>query len=160
MLVLLAPLLASLVTAPQPLHPSLETDRTAWIFSTITQSEWCPAGNVMLDLRSGRYALTPGAARSVCNDPNLQRSVTHGTLRGERLAALRRAYRRVLSEGLESETCRNGGRPEEIYISTGGVPILVITTGAFTFSAPEELGCWTEAADAFHHLLDRQFGAD
>src|SRR5258708_28858776 len=90
---------------------TLGVGQTAWVFSTVGQSEWCPAGNVMLDLRTGRYSLTPRAPRGVCNDPKLERPVTHGTLAGGQLASARSAYLRAVSEGLKSSACRNGRHP-------------------------------------------------
>jgi len=70
---------------------------------------------------------------------------------------LRAAYLRVLSEGLESELCREGGRPRDLIISNGGTPILALTSGWATSSAPDDLSCWSEAATALHDALDRVF---
>jgi hypothetical protein len=80
-----------------------------------------------------------------------------GTLRAERLEAVRAAYLRVLTEGLVKPVCRDGGRPEEIVISNGGTPVLVLTTGSETKSAPDSLTCWSEAASALSNALDRIF---
>jgi hypothetical protein len=152
-------LLASLISTAQLAIPSpkVALGRTAWIFLTVGQSEWCPAGNVMLDLRTGSYALTPRAQRSVCNDANLERPVIHGRLVGEQLAAARSAYLRVLSEGLESPVCRSGRRPNYIVISNGGPQILLVANGSSSISAPDDLTCWSEAATALHDALDRVF---
>lgn len=61
------------------------------IFATVGHSEWCPAGNVRIDLRTGDYALTPRAARAVCRDPKLVRPIEHGQVDAERLSAIREA---------------------------------------------------------------------
>src|SRR5262249_2374476 len=87
------------------------TSQTAWVFATVGHSEWCPAGNVWLDLKSGKYAFTPRAARSVCNDATLERPVMQRRFVGGQLAAIRSAYARALSEGLENPACRDGGQP-------------------------------------------------
>jgi hypothetical protein len=142
---------------PAPAQPTPTIGRTAWVFSTIDNSEWCPAGNVRLDLRTGRYELTHGASRLVCGDRNLQRPVTSGTLAAPRLADLRAAYLRVLSEGLEDPVCRDGGRPARIVIGNGGKTILVVASGSRTVSPPENRSCWSEAATALHNQLGRQF---
>ena len=151
--------LAVLLAAAQPTEPAAPPalGRTAWIFGTISHSEWCPAAPVRLDLRSGRYELTLKARRPRCVDPRLERPVRTGTLDGSRLAALRSAYLRVFEEGLEKPICREGGRPEEIIVSNGGTPILVLATGWRTVSAGDDLSCWSEAASALHELLDETF---
>ena len=53
--------------------------------------------------------------------------------------------------------CRNGGRPDRIITGNSGTPVLVLTTGAYTESAPHELTCWSEAAMALHGVLDELF---
>ena len=134
--------------------------RTAWLFSTVGHSEWCPAGNVTVDLRTGRYSLTKRAARRVCGQPMLERPVTKGTLDGRRLTSVRAAYMRVLTDGLESEVCREGRRPDTIVISNGGTPTLLLVTGAFTATAPDNLACWSDAANTLHDVLDHIFAAE
>jgi hypothetical protein len=154
-------LIAALAAASQSAPPA-ETafpHRTAWIVSTVGHSEWCPAGNVRLDLTSGRYALTARAARRVCNDAGLERPVTMGTLDAERLAAVRAAYLRVLAEGVETPACEEGGRPERIIVSNGGAQILVLATGAEQRAAPDDLSCWSDAALALHDTVDEAFSS-
>jgi len=132
--------------------------RTEWVVATVGHSEWCPAGNVRLDLRTGRYALTPRAPRRVCGDVGLERPVIMGRLRAERLEAVRAAYRRVLAQGVENPICRHGRRPDTIIISNGGTPILLVATGATMVSAPNDQSCWGKATTALHDLLDETFG--
>jgi len=67
------------------------------------------------------------------------------------------AYLRLLNEGFENDVCREGGNPETIIVNDGGTPILVLTTGSQTASAPDDLSCWSEAANALHDVLDRVF---
>ena len=154
-------LLAAFLAAGQPAPPpgTVALGHTAWIFSTVGHSEWCPPGNVRLDLRTGHYAFTDRAPRQTCNEARLERSVSMGTLGAERLAAVRVAYLRVLAEGFTNPVCREGGRPDTIIVSNGGTPILVLATGADTVSAPDALTCWSEAASALHDLLDDSFGS-
>ena len=149
---------AALLAVAQP-APSATLGRTAWIFSTIDHSEFCSAGNVKLDLLSGRYELTNGAPRKLCGDANLERPIKTGQLGVGQLETLRTAYLRVLNEGFESDACRDGKHPEHIIVSNGGTPILVVTTGRFSAVAPEDLTCWTDAANDFHDLLDKTFGS-
>jgi hypothetical protein len=75
------------------------------------------------------------------------------------LGRLRAAFLRVMTEGFEDPACREGRKPEHIIISNGGTPILVMTTGSGSGSAPDDLGCWSEAATALHGALDDAFGA-
>ena len=155
-------LLAAFIAAGQPAPPAeaFGPGRTAWIFSTVGQSEWCPAGNVRLDLRTGEYAFTATAAREVCYDSDLERPVTTGTLGADDLAAVRAAYSLAQADGLEQPVCRDGGRPERLIISNGGPHILLVASGAITMSAPDDLSCWSDAALALHDLLDEEFASE
>jgi hypothetical protein len=157
MLTMLAALAAAAQQAPPANAASL--GQTAWIFSTIDHSEFCPAGNVKLDLRSGRYEPIQGAARKICDEANLERPVKSGKLGANQLARIQEAYLRVLNEGFESKACRNGEKLDHIIVSNGGTPILVLTTGNFSAIAPENLTCWSDSANAFHKLLGKTFGS-
>jgi hypothetical protein len=147
-------LMALVQTPAQP----VALDRTAWVFSTIGQSEFCNPGYVKLDLRTGRYTLTVRAARRLCDQPDLDRPVKSGRLPDESLARVRAAYQQVIAEGLETPVCREGGKPQDIVISNGGTLILVVATGSAVGSAPDDLGCWSKAATALHDALDEAFG--
>ena len=151
--------LAALLAVSQPVPPAYrpELGRTAWLVATVQQSEFCPAGNVRLDLRTGRYEFTAGVRRPTCLTPRLERRVRTGTLSAGQLAPIRAAFLRVLAEGLENSACRNNEPVEEIIVNNGGTPIMVLTTGAFTAAAPQMLHCWTDAANALHDRLDNTF---
>ncbi|MGZ9100424.1 MAG: hypothetical protein ACXW3O_12035 [Brevundimonas sp.] len=129
--------------------------RTAVVLGTVGQSEWCPAGNVRVDLETGEYALTARAPRAVCQDLDLERPIVEGRLDGSRLRALQQAFQRTITDGLND--CRGGRHPDEIIISNGGLRVLVVTHGRATDAAPTDLSCWTEAARALHDLLDETF---
>lgn len=128
---------------------------TAVIFGTVGQSEWCPAGNVRVDLRTGIYALTARAPRDVCQDLDLERPVVEGRLDATRLRALKQAFQRTITDGLND--CRGGRRPDDMIFSNGGLHILLVTDGRATDAAPSDLSCWTEAAWAMHNLLAETF---
>jgi len=154
-------LLAALLLAGQePVAAAdKEFDRTGWIFSTVAHSEWCPAGNVRLDLRSGAYILTVRASRGTCSEPGLERPVRQGILDREALTALRAGFLRVEKEGFETHRCRHG-KPHDLYIvNNGGTPTLVVSNGAGTGVAPNNLTCWNDAANDLHALLDETFSA-
>ena len=135
--------------------------RTAWIFATIGHSEFCPPGDVMIDLRSGRYSLTARAPRRICERRDLERPVRKGRLVYTSLARLRSAYLRVLAEGLDDADCHKpkGPGPQMIVINNGGTPTMVLATGRETGAAPDDLNCWSKAATALHDVLDEVFGA-
>jgi len=124
------------------------------LFSTIDHSEWCPAGNVQINLGSGDYTLTRGAARGVCRDPKLVRPILRGRLDAPALAAIRQAYQRAEREGMNA--CENG-KPGEIIVSNGGTPIMVLTNGIGTRTAPQSHSCWSDAALALHRMIGRGF---
>jgi len=157
MLYTLAALLAAI--QPAPSGPAAVLGRTAWLVATVGHSEWCPAGNVRLDLRTGGYLFTARAPRRVCNEAGLERPVRSGALRAATLEAVRGAYLRARSEGLTERACREGRRPEGIEVNNAGTPVLVLTSGSYTLSAPGELSCWNEAARALHQELDHIFGS-
>ncbi len=127
----------------------------ATIFSTIGHSEWCPAGNVRLELGTGAYVLTPRASRRVCGKPDLVRPTAKGRLDVERRARVQQAYRRAQAEGLND--CRDGRRPTRIIVMNSGTPILLLTSGARTTAAPDEHSCWSEAALDLQRTLDEIF---
>jgi hypothetical protein len=134
--------------------------QTAWIFSTIGHSEFCPAGNVRLDLTTGVYSLTPRAARSKCDDLSLERPATTGRLALDRLSSIQMAFVRVFNEGGEIPECREGEKPETIIINNGGTPIMVLMIGAGAMSAPEKLSCWSKALTDLHDQVDKAFASN
>jgi hypothetical protein len=147
-------LLASLmVFAASP--PVADRPGTAVVFATVGESEWCPAGNVRVDLRTGDYAFTATAPRTVCQDETLERRVSEGRLYGAQLRVLRQDFQRTVSDGLN--LCRNGRAPEETIFSNGGLHVLVVTDGRRTDAAPTDLSCWTPAAWSLHDRLAETF---
>lgn len=157
----MAPFLLAFIAAAQPAPPAeaQTTGRTAWVFATVGYSEWCPAGNVRLDLRTGAYELTPRASRHVCNVPGLERPMLKGKLAGDRLAGIRTAFLRATSEGLESAVCREGKKPDEIVITNAGPAILITTSGSASMSAPDDRSCWSRAARDLEQQLKEAFRA-
>ena len=140
-------------------HEATESGGTAWLVATVGHSEWCPAGNVRLDLETGDYAFTARAPRGRCGESGLERPVIRGRLDGTGLAYLRAAFDRALADGLEDPACRSGVHPERTIISNAGTPILVLTNGAVSRAAPDDLSCWSGAANVLHDALDRAFDA-
>jgi hypothetical protein len=131
--------------------------RSGTIFATIAHSEWCPAGNVQLNLRKGEFRHTPRAARRVCHDRGIERVSRSGRLSAAQLAAVRSAFDRVRTEGMVDPPCHAGRGQRPLVISNGGTPVLALTDNLRTMSAPDELGCWSGAANAMHALLDQTF---
>lgn len=157
MISFLAFLIGTLAPGSLEMPPSVGV--TASIFSTIEQSEWCPAGTVRLNLQNGRYELTPRANRRVCTEADLERPTSRGQLGRTNLAILRAAYSRARAEGLLDESCRNGGQSDTIVVSNGGQRILVLTSGMGSEAAPDNLACWSKPAKVLHDLLDKTFRA-
>ncbi|MFN3945856.1 MAG: hypothetical protein ACK4K7_13110 [Allosphingosinicella sp.] len=151
-------ILASLVLAAQAPAPvdAATGQRIATLFSTIHQSEWCPAGNVHLDLATGEYRLTAGAPRAVCNDAGRERPALAGALEPAALTEIRRAFDRAGADGLNA--C-SGGTPPRIIVGNGGARILVLTDGRGSTAAPDRIRCWTDAAVALHDALETAFRA-
>jgi hypothetical protein len=70
---------------------------------------------------------------------------------------LRRTFDLAQREGLEAKICQEGGKPDHIIISNGGLPTLAVTTGSATEHAPDRLECWSKPATALHDLLETVF---
>jgi hypothetical protein len=147
---LFAAAVATSAPAPAPLG------KTAWVFATVGNSEWCPAGNVRLDLVKGTYALTPRASRRVCQDKDLDRRLVNGKLDKADLATVREAYARAVAEGLEDPTCRRD-KDTYVVIYNGGPRLLVVATGRATRGASSDINCWSPAADALYDTLNDVF---
>jgi hypothetical protein len=60
---------------------------------------------------------------------------------------------------LENPDCQPGRRLNKVVVGNGGTPVLVLTNGRGTLSAPGELSCWSDAADALHETLDGAFSS-
>lgn len=129
--------------------------RTAVVVGTVNQSEWCPAGNVRVDLETGDYAYTAGAPRAVCQDLDLERPIVKGQLNASQVRVLDQAFQRAITDGLNA--CRAGQRPKDFIFSNGGLAVLVVNNGRAMDAAPSDLSCWTEAAWALHNLLQATF---
>jgi hypothetical protein len=80
-----------------------------------------------------------------------------GRLGGKHLAAIRAAYRAVLDNGFKSPYCEGGKHPDMLVISNAGTPTLVVATGAATWSAPDDLTCWSDSASALERALNDAF---
>lgn len=145
--------ISACASATPPKAP--DNRQTAVVLGTVGQSEWCPAGNVRVDLETGKYALTARAPRIVCQDRDLERATVEGRLDASRLLALQQAFQKAITGGLNK--CRGGQRSDEVIISNGGLRVLVVTNGRATDAAPTEISCWTDAAWALHNLLDQTF---
>ena len=145
---------AAATAAAQPAPAQL--GETAWLLATVGQSEWCPAGNVRMDLRTGSYVLTVPARLPKCTDPELERPIRAGTLDPAALAAARDAYLGTIPDGLTDPACKSG-RPANLIFDNGGPRILVVANGAAAWSAPDDVSCWSEPAHRLHGLLGKMF---
>jgi hypothetical protein len=139
-------------SAPEP-GPS----RSASVFATVGHSEWCPPGTVRLNLATGRYTVTAPRTWRTCRRPPYRSRVRAAVLAGGALADVRAVYHRAVSEGLEAPACRNGGRPEAVFLGNGGIPAMRLTNGGRTASPPSNPACWSGAARQLHRLLDNSF---
>src|SRR3954462_2827620 len=92
-------LLVAAAWAAAPPAPPPALGRPAWVFGTGHQSEWCPAGSVRVDVRTGMFAVTPGAPRRLCNQRGLERPVETGRLGHGTLTAVRVAYLQAVAQG-------------------------------------------------------------
>jgi hypothetical protein len=147
-------LLASTVLAPAP--NSSEEPRL--IIATVGHSEWCPPGDVNLDLKTGRYFLVPRGPRESCNERDHPRAARQGVLRGEALERIRSASLRVDAVGALNPDCRDGGKPRDLVTSNGGTPRLALSTAAAVIRAPDDLSCWSGAVNQLHRILEDVFG--
>lgn len=152
-------LLAFLVSAqPAPIPSSGWPESSGVILSTVGHSEWCPPGNVRLDLGTGRYLLAPHSRPDTCNAPHLQRPVRQGAVSRATLERLRAASLRLEAEGVLNPDCRAGRKPQNLVISNGGTPHLALSTVRGVTWSPDDLSCWSKAGMDLHQALERVFG--
>lgn len=129
---------------------------TVVISATFDRSEWTPPGRVTLDLRTGRYRLTPAPSRRQLQARIAVRERS-GALAANPLARVRAAAETARSQGLTDPSCRGGRRPSEIIISNVG-PIMMALSGADgTVETPNELACWGPAARGLYLALQAAF---
>jgi hypothetical protein len=140
-------------SAPEP-GPS----RSASIFATVGHSEWCPPGNVRLNLATGRYTVTAPRSWRTCRRSPFRSRVRTGVLPADALTDVQIAHHDAAGLGLDNPACRNGRRPDAVVISNGGLPTLRLTSRGRTTSPPRDLTCWSEAARHLHSVLDNAFG--
>lgn len=133
-----------------PAGPSLESNSGA-VFALLGGNEWCPGGSVYLDLSTGSYMLYRRSTRPACTDPKREMTVEHDRVRAADLELIRAAYAKARHAGLRRLKC-------DLVISNGGQQALVITAPSFSDTTPEELGCWSKEATAFHAALMKTFG--
>jgi hypothetical protein len=118
--------------------------------ATFDRSEWTPPGRLALDLRTGRYELTPAPSRRrVIASGAVQ--VRRGNLDRPQLASLRAAIDVAGAEGMRAPTC-------QMIVSNAGPIMISVQRGAGAMTTPDQLGCWSNAARGLHRLLEAVFG--
>jgi hypothetical protein len=144
-------------------HGSLESAaapvRSESITANVDMSEWGPPGQVSLDLRSGRYELTPAAPRRGSRPSDTFR-VRGATLAAAQLEQVRAAFAAARAQGLTEPVCEAGGAPPRIVISNAGTPFMVLTGERGTSTASKDLGCWTGSAQTLHNILETTFASN
>jgi hypothetical protein len=129
----------------------------ASLVASIGHSEWCRTGRVRLNLATGHYTITAPPTWRTCRRPPWPSRVRTAVLPSADLATIRDAWRRAESEGLERPVCRNGGRPETMYVSNGGARTLRLTLHRRTLAPPRDEDCWSDAASHLHDVMERMF---
>jgi hypothetical protein len=147
--------LAAMQSAASPMITKLP--RTAWVFSTIGHSEFCAAGDVAIDLQTGKYTLTKRAPRRICDQADIERPVTNGRLTGQGLARIRAAFLSAIKDGLEQSPEPLPKGYYDLIIMNSGTPTLVVKTARATRSAPDDINRWSGAATQLHDTLDAEF---
>ena len=142
------------------ISPALAQRRNAApvsIVASVGHSEWCRAGTVRLALGTGRYTVTAPPNWRACRRPPWPGLTRTSVLPAADLMTVRDAWERVEAEGLQRPNCRNGGRPETIYVSNGGARTLRVTLHRRVFLPPRDENCWSEAATQLHDVMERLF---
>jgi hypothetical protein len=133
----------------QPLYA--QNDSPAALFALMDKNEWCPAGSVYVDLRTGAFLLRPRLQRPACQDPKSQAPVERGRLDQASLLELRSASAKAREAGLARKICL-------LRLSNGGPEALTIFAPGLSATTPENEGCWSDEATALHDRLYRLFG--
>lgn len=112
------------------------------------RSEWMPPGELRLNLATGRYEYKPQQPRNPAA-PRLP--VRRGALAGAALAQVREAHASARAQGLRMPAC------QRIIVSNAGPEKMVLTGTGDALTTPDELGCWSTAAEQLHNLLEAHF---
>jgi hypothetical protein len=137
-------------TAAPPLAARQDNYRAA-VFALIDANEWCPGGSVYLDLETGAFMRHPRPIRADCRDAGDRAPVEQGRLADSDLRRLRAAYLEARRVGLRREEC-------SLIVTNGGPEALAITAPGFSAVTPDNMGCWSDAAEGLHRELFELFG--
>ena len=129
---------------------AIQLPRHATVAASVANSEWVRAGEVSLDLRTGRYTLRHRPSRLA---PKAPIRITRARLRTRELAPLRAAYLAAHANGLVEPNCTNS----DIIVGNGGTHYLDLTADETTVWVNSLQRCWTEAATNLDRLLEVTF---
>lgn len=126
------------------------------ITTYIELSERHPSMRLVLDLETGRYTITPSAAKwpkgEIRPDPR------HGILAGEALRRDRALFVAAMRAGLANDSCvKTGGKGFPAILSNASVPRLTLDLDERHMAAPAIHDCWTAAADTLQQALTETF---
>jgi hypothetical protein len=124
--------------------------------ASVDLSEWTPSQNLVLNLRTGSYVVSPPRAGWPEASPKpLER---RGRLTGENLRMTRTLAEQAFKSGLVDKQCEAGkNRDDDMVISNAVGPMELALIDANVTQKSAQTRCRTEAADVLFNYITRLF---
>ncbi len=124
--------------------------------ASVDLSEWTPSQNLVLDLRSGNYVVTPPTSGWPEARPMpLER---RGRLTGESLRMTRTLAEHAFKSGLVDKQCEAGkSHDDDVVISNAVGPTTLTLIDASVTQTSPQTRCRTEAANVLFNYITRLF---
>jgi hypothetical protein len=125
--------------------------------ASVDLSEWTPSQNLVLNLTTGSYVVTPPTKGWPKVGP--QPVERRGRLAGENLRMTRALARQAFKSGLTDKKCEaRKGSGDDIVISNAVGPMALTLTDGRVTQTSAETRCRPETATALFDYINRLFG--
>lgn len=123
--------------------------------ASVDLSEWTPSQNLVLDLATGSYVVTPptdGWPKS-----RSQPVERRGRLAGESLRMTRNLAKQAFKSGLTDKDCEDKSGSDDLIVSNAIGPMMLTLTDSRITKTSARFTCRTEAANALFSYVSRLF---
>ncbi|MEG3126021.1 hypothetical protein [Sphingomonas sp. GB1N7] len=124
--------------------------------ASVDLSEWTPSQNLVLNLATGSYVITPPIVGWPKATP--QPAQRRGRLARQSLRMMRALAKKAFKSGLTDKKCeaRKGRGGDMVFGNAVGPMELTLTDGSIKLTSPQ-IGCRTEPANALFDYITRLF---
>ncbi|MEM7779492.1 MAG: hypothetical protein AAF697_03760 [Pseudomonadota bacterium] len=142
-----------------PACTSIGGAESRYVEGTINRYEWASANWLTLDLTSGRFSIRPGTYNGGYAEGEKRIDRQSGSLEAARLEILNGLVDDVMVVGLQDAACLAipGSERTLIVVSTGGRKEIKVRDNQNSYSARDELVCWTDEGNALYEFLEEEF---